>query len=98
VRIITATLSIDDRNDPPRAGLTVDVDGHPPVLQSDDIPPADLVATLNALSEAVGVDLKPLVADRITDVVAHLETAVADGEARQAVRVQALLDWQQAAT
>jgi hypothetical protein len=98
LRIITATLSIDDRNDPPRAGLTIDVDGHPPVLQSDDIPPADLVATLEALSEAVGVDLKPLVAERISDVVVRLQTAVADGEERQAARVQALQDWEQAAT
>jgi hypothetical protein len=98
MRIITATLSIDDRSDPPRAGLTVDVDGHPPVLQAEDIPPADLVTTLEALSEACGVDLKPLVADRIADVVEQLQTAVADGEERQAARVQALQDWQQAAT
>lgn len=96
MRIITATLSIDDTTDPPKAGMTIEVDGHPPVIQSDDVPPTDLVAALQALGQAVGVDLKPLVDDRIATIVTLLQDAVTTGEARQAARVQALGDWQQA--
>lgn len=96
MRIITAVLHVDDQADPPRAGLTVEVDGRPPVLRSDDVEPQDLVATLEALSQAVGVDLTPLVEDQIADVVARLEQQVAQGAERQALREDRLAAWQQA--
>lgn len=96
MRVITAVLSINDRLDPPTAGLTVEVDGRPPVLTSDDVPPADLVAAVRALGEAVGVDLMPLVSDKIAATVDRIEASVADGEARQSARERALADWQAA--
>lgn len=96
MRIITAVLSINDTADPPTAGLTVEVDGHPPVLQSDDVNPKDLVATLDAVSGVVGVDVAALVADRFDGVVAQLEQTVAAGAEKQQQREQALTAWQDA--
>lgn len=90
---ITATLVLDDTADPPRAAVTVQLDGELAATR-EEIPPADCIATLNALSQG-DTALRDQLLAPVQEAVNRLQQAVDREQAAQAARQAALAEWQQ---
>jgi hypothetical protein len=96
MRVLAATLFINDASDAPTPGITIEIDGRP-AIEETEVASADWLAAVDALGTAAGEDLRAVLSPLLVQLVADLQAAVQSGQVAQRARERALAEWQAAA-
>jgi hypothetical protein len=89
---ITATLILDDTADPPRASVSVQVDGDLAAAR-EQISAADCVAALDAFAQGDD-ELRSRLRLTVASTISRLQDVVDKGHEAQSAREAALSEWQ----
>ncbi|WCB92308.1 hypothetical protein DSM104299_00998 [Baekduia alba] len=89
---ITATLILDDTADPPRAAVSIQVDGEV-VAAHEHVSPADSVAALDAFAQG-DEELRSRLRLTVASTISRLQEIVEKGHEAQLAREAALSEWQ----